>query len=294
MRQILKPFTQVILPNNYYLHKNILITGGGSGLGKQMAVHFAKLGASVSIIGRNHEKLEQVRNLISTEAPEAPDVHTYSIDVRENYQIANLADDMLMNNTLPDVVINNAAGNFVCPTQKLSYNGWNSVIDIVLKGTMNLSLEFGKRHIESQKSATFLNVSTTYAETGSAFVVPSAVAKAACNNLTKSLAAEWGKYGLRFLSVAPGPIYTDGAFSRLDPTGKFTKVAENNLPLGRLGDKAEIANLMTYLASDHNNWMTGQVINFDGGEVVGNSGEFNLLHQLTDEQWSMILPSSKK
>ena len=293
MRQVLKPLSNLILPSNYYANKNILITGGGSGLGKQMAFHFAKLGGSVSILGRNLDKLLETQEQLQEQVSQCPSVQTFAVDVREQTAISDIAQSMLEKDILPDVIINNAAGNFICPSERLTPNGWNSIIDIVLKGTMNLSLEFGKRHIEMKKPATYLNISTTYAETGSGFVVPSSVAKAGCNNLTKCLAAEWGKYGLRFLYVAPGPIYTEGAFSRLDPTGQFTKVAEEKLPLGRLGDKAEIANLVTYLASDHNNWMTGQIINFDGGEVVGNSGEFNILHQLSDTQWDSILPARK-
>ena len=293
MRQILKSLSSLALPKNYYQNKKILITGGGSGLGEQMALHYAKLGGEVTILGRNPQKLDKASREINVLDDVEHNVACYSLDVRDNQAVSNLANSMMVQDKLPDIIINNAAGNFICPTEALSVNGWNTVLDIVLKGTMNMTLEFGKRQIEAQKPATYLNISTTYAETGSAFVVPSSVAKAGCNNLTKSLAAEWGKYGMRFLSVAPGPIYTEGAFSRLDPTGKFQKVAEDKLPLGRLGEKAEIANLVTYLTSDHNNWMTGQVINFDGGEVVGNSGEFNLLHQLTEDQWKMILPKKK-
>lgn len=289
-RRILKPLVNLALPPKYYQNKKVLITGGGSGLGEQMALHFAKLGGEVTILGRNLQKLDKASREINVLDEVEHNVACYSVDVRDNAAVSNLANSMMVQDKLPDIIINNAAGNFICPTEALSVNGWNTVLDIVLKGTMNMTLEFGKRQIEAQKAGTYINISTTYAETGSAFVVPSSVAKAACNNLTKCLAAEWGKYGHRFLSVAPGPIYTEGAFSRLDPTGKFQKVAEEKLPLGRLGEKGEIANLITYLASDHNNWMTGQVINFDGGEVVGNSGEFNLLHQLTEEQWKMMLP----
>ena len=289
MRHILKPLSNVLLPHNYYLNKKILITGGGSGLGEQMATHFAKLGGQVSIVGRNPQKLDHASREINILDDVTHNVRCYALDVRDHDAVSKLADNLEKDNHLPDIVINNAAGNFICPSEKLTPNGWNSIIDIVLKGTLNMTLEFGKRQIEAKVPGTYINISTTYAETGSAFVLPSSVAKAACNNLTKSLAAEWGKYGHRFLSVAPGPIYTEGAFSRLDPTGQFQKVAEDKLPLGRLGEKAEIANLVTYLASDHNNWMTGQVINFDGGEVVGNSGEFNLLHQLKPEQWAMML-----
>lgn len=286
MRQILNPIKSILLPKNYYQNKNILITGGGSGLGKQMAITYSELGANVSIIGRKEDKLKktslQIQDLTQNE------VKYHSLDVRDNQAINDLANKLEKEKQLPNIVINNAAGNFIARSETLSNNAWNSVIDIVLKGTINMTTEFGKKMISNKKPGVFLNISTTYAETGSAFVVPSAVAKAGCNNLTKSLSAEWGKHGIRLLSVAPGPIYTDGAFSRLDPTNRFTKIAKEKLPLGRLGEKEELSNFISYLTSDHNNWMTGQVINFDGGEVIANSGEFNILHTLTDFEWKII------
>ena len=188
---------------------------------------------------------------------------------------------------MPQIVINNAAGNFINKSENLSENAWNSIIDIVLKGTINVTSVFGKRLIDLNLPGTFINISTTYAETGSSFVVPSGVAKAGCNNLTKSLASEWGKYGIRLLSVAPGPIYTEGAFSRLDPGNKFSNIAEKKLPLMRFGEKEELSNLVTYLTSDYCNWMTGQIITLDGGEIIGNSGEFNFLHTLKDSDWDI-------
>ena len=209
--------------------------------------------------------------------------------MRDSNSINSIADQLQKDDKLPQIIVNNAAGNFICPTENLTNNGWNTIVDIVLKGTMNVSLAFGQRLINQQLPGVFVNISTTYAETGSAYVVPSSIAKAGCNNLTKSLSAEWGQYGIRCLSVAPGPIYTEGAFSRLDPSNKFSKIAENNLPLGRLGQKEEIANLVSYLTTEENNWMTGQIINFDGGEVVGNSGEFNMLRNLKPEEWKMFM-----
>lgn len=277
----------ILLPNNYYLGKNILITGGGSGLGKQMATHYAKLGGQVSIVGRSESKLKETQEEIERET-ENTLVSYHSLDVRDYPDVLRLANTLEQEEKLPDIVINNAAGNFICPSEKLTPNGWNSIVDIVLKGTMNMTLEFGKKMIRHQKPGVFLNISTTYAETGSGYVVPSSVAKAGCNNLTKSLGAEWGKYGIRTLSVAPGPIYTEGAFSRLDPTNQFTDIARKKLPLKRLGEKEELANLVTFLTSDHNSWMTGQVINLDGGEVVGNAGEFNMLEILGEEDWKRM------
>ena len=190
--------------------------------------------------------------------------------------------------SVPDIIINNAAGNFVCPSKDLSYNGWNSILDIVLKGTMDLTLQLGQRMIKEEQTGSFLNISTTYAQTGSGYVLPSAIAKSGCDNLTKSLAAEWGRYGIRLNSVAPGPIFTEGAFSRLDPSGKFTQSGIKKLPIGRLGETQELANLVCFITSEHMNWMTGQIINLDGGEVVGNSGEFNFLGKLTEAEWGIF------
>ena len=270
---------------NYYKNKNILITGGGSGLGKQMAKDYCKLGANVTIIGRKQQKLQNTSNEIFNETKNKPFYKT--VDVRNRLEIIELANILNEKNKMPQIVINNAAGNFINKSENLSENAWNSIIDIVLKGTINVTSVFGKRLIDLNLPGTFINISTTYAETGSSFVVPSGVAKAGCNNLTKSLASEWGKYGIRLLSVAPGPIYTEGAFSRLDPGNKFSNIAEKKLPLMRFGEKEELSNLVTYLTSDYCNWMTGQVITLDGGEVIGNSGEFNFLHTLKDSDWDM-------
>ena len=263
-----KARTSLMLANNLYQGKNVLVTGGATGIGLTLAQSYAKLGANVMICSRNEERLQR--------AASTHDNISYKIlDVRDLKGVAKFADEITEANQLPDVVVNNAAGNFICPTEKLSLNAWNSVIDIVLKGTFAMTHELGKRLITEQKPGVFLNISTTYAETGSSYVVPSSVAKAACNNLTKSLASEWSKYGLRFHSIALGPIYTEGAFSRLDPEGKFEKEGIRNLCIKRMGEKEEVANLATYLSSDYASWMTGCVINLDGGETVWKSGEFN-------------------
>jgi 2,4-dienoyl-CoA reductase len=256
-----------------------------------MALHYSKLGGEVTIIGRSTQKLRTTADEIDFETQNRPRYE--SVDVRENPSILRLVNQMVTQDQFPDIVINNAAGNFICRSEDLSYNGWNSILDIVLKGTLNMTLEFGKKMIELEKPGVFLNISTTYAETGSGYVMPSSVAKAGCNNMTRSLAAEWGKYGIRLNSVAPGPIHTEGAFSRLDPGNKFSDIAKDNLPLGRFGEKEEIANLVTYLTTEENGWMTGQVFNLDGGEVVGNSGEFNLLRNVSDTEWKMYRKMSQ-
>lgn len=274
--------SQSLIPfkNNLFLNKNILITGGGTGLGKQMAKTYLDLGANVIIASRKIDILKKTCEELGDK-----NIFYKKLDVKNHKDICNFVNSL---ETIPDIVINNAAGNFICPSKNLTYNGWNSIIDTVLKGTVDLTLELGKKMIEENKNGNFLNISTTYAQTGSAFVLPSAIAKAGCDNLTKSLASEWGKYGIRLNSIAPGPIYTKGAFDRLDPTGEFRKRAEKNLPCGRLGESCELANLVCFVTSEYMNWMTGQIINLDGGEVVGNSGEFNFLRNMSDKQWDNL------
>lgn len=258
----------LMLPKNTYLSKNVLVTGGATGIGLTLAQSYAALGANVLICSRNEERLKEA-------AATHENISYRQLDVRDLHGVVKMADELTEKNALPDVIINNAAGNFICPTEKLSLNAWNSVVDIVFKGTFAMTHELGKRLIAEKRPGVFLNISTTYAETGSSYVVPSSVSKAACNNMTKSLAAEWAKYGLRFHSIALGPIYTEGAFSRLDPEGKFEKEGIRNLCIKRMGEKEEVANLASYLSSDYASWMTGGIYNLDGGETVWKSGEFN-------------------
>ncbi|XP_051683001.2 2,4-dienoyl-CoA reductase [(3E)-enoyl-CoA-producing], mitochondrial [Oryctolagus cuniculus] len=188
----------------------------------------------------------------------------------------------------PNIVINNAAGNFISPSERLSPNAWKTISDIVLNGTVYVTLEIGKQLIKAQKGAAFLAITTIYAETGSGFVVPSASSKAGVEAMHKSLAAEWGKYGMRFNVIQPGPIKTKGAFSRMDPTGAFEKDMIERIPCGRLGTAEELANLAVFLCSDYASWINGAVIRFDGGEEVLISGEFNSLRKVTKEQWDTI------
>jgi 2,4-dienoyl-CoA reductase [(3E)-enoyl-CoA-producing], mitochondrial len=269
------PFRKILFSN-----KNVLITGGGTGLGKQMAKTYLDLGANVIIASRKTDVLKNTCEELGN-----TNISYRKLDVKNHDNVSEFVNNL---EVIPDIIINNAAGNFICPSKNLTYNGWNSIIDIVLKGTIDLTLQLGNKMINRRQPGNFLNISTTYAQTGSSFVLPSAIAKAGCDNLTKSLSSEWGNYGIRLNSIAPGPIYTDGAFSRLDPTGKFTKKAKDRLPSGRLGQPEELANLVCFVTSDNMNWMTGQIINFDGGEVVGNSGEFNFLKNISDNQWRMF------
>ena len=281
--KVLKPIFESPFCKDFYKGKKVLITGGGTGIGKVMATTYSSLGAEVLIASRKKDVLQETAREISQQTNN--NVDYTELNLKDHDSISNLVKNL---EQTPDIVINNAAGNFICRSEDLSYNGWNTILDIVLKGSVDLTLQLGSKMIKENKNGVFVNVSTTYAHTGSGYVLPSSIAKAGCDNLTKSLGAEWGKYGIRCLSVAPGPIYTDGAFSRLDPTGKFQKKVVKKLPMGRLGEKEEFANFVSYLTSDNCNWLTGQVINFDGGEVVGNSGEFNILNSLSSAEWEII------
>ena len=274
MSKILAANKNLLFKDGFFKGKNVLVTGGGSGLGKDIANTYCELGADVVIASRNFEKLNNTAESINDKGYIGK-IHPYQLDVRDHNGVINLVESLSKDELFPDIIVNNSAGNFICESKNLSYNGWNSIIDIVLKGTFDITLEFGKKMIENEKEGVFINISTTYAETGSSLVVPSAVAKAGCNNLVKSLASEWGNHGIRLLGVAPGPIYTKGAFDRLDPSGRFRNQLTKSLAIERFGEKKELSNLITFLSSDHANWMTGQIVNIDGGEVVFNSGEFN-------------------
>ncbi|XP_030638219.1 2,4-dienoyl-CoA reductase [(3E)-enoyl-CoA-producing], mitochondrial [Chanos chanos] len=275
----------MLLPGTFK-NKVAFITGGGTGLGKGMTTTLSTLGAECVIASRKLDVLKQTAEEISQKTGNK--VHAIQCDVRDPASVEAAVSQLINDIGLPDVVINNAAGNFISPSEKLSANAWRTITDIVLNGTAYVTLEIGKRLIKAEKGAAFLAITTIYAESGSGFVVPSASAKAGVEALCKSLAAEWGRYGMRFNIIQPGPIRTKGAFSRLDPTGMFEKSMIGRIPTGRLGTPEEIANLAAYLCSDYASWVSGAVIRMDGGEYVSMAGEFNELKRVTKEQWAML------
>ncbi|KAI1885491.1 hypothetical protein AGOR_G00204240 [Albula goreensis] len=281
-----RPNEGVMLPPGSFKNKVAFITGGGTGLGKGMTGTLSALGAKCVIASRNVEVLKQTAGEISNQT--GNEVHAVQCDVRDPASIKACVDELISVAGLPDVVINNAAGNFISPSENLSANAWRTITDIVLNGTAFVTLEVGKRLIKAEKGAAFLAITTIYAESGSGFVVPSASAKAGVEAMCKSLAAEWGRYGMRFNVIQPGPIKTKGAFSRLDPTGMFEKSMIGRIPAGRLGTAGEIANLAAYLCSDYASWVSGAIIRMDGGEYVSMAGEFNDLRKVTKEQWAML------
>ncbi|XP_046359868.1 2,4-dienoyl-CoA reductase [(3E)-enoyl-CoA-producing], mitochondrial-like [Haliotis rufescens] len=275
-----------MLPPGTFDGKTAFITGGGTGLGKGMALCLSQLGARVAISGRKMEPLQQTAAEIS--GLTGNKVLPISADVRDEAAVTQALDKITSEFDLPTIIINNAAGNFISPTERLSYNAWKTVVDIVLNGTANVTLQAGKRLIDAGKGAAFLSISTDYAETGSGFVAPSSAAKSGVEALTKSLAAEWARYGFRFNCLSPGAIETKGAFSRLDPTGQFVQKFVHRVPTGRLGQVPELANLATYLVSDYASWITGQVVRLNGGEYPASSGMFSPLVQVTKEQWDQL------
>ncbi|MCX2495806.1 MULTISPECIES: SDR family oxidoreductase [Pedobacter] len=267
--------------------KTIVITGGGTGLGKAMGVYFLKLGANLVITSRKQDVLQKTAD--EMEEKTGGKVLAVACDVREIEQVENVLAKTLERFGAVDVLLNNAAGNFISPTERLSANAFSSIIDIVLKGTVNCTLTFGKHWIKEKQAATVLNIVTTYAFTGSAYVVPSACAKGGVLALTRSLAVEWGKYGIRTNAIAPGPFPTKGAWERLLP-GDLAKKFDfkNRVPLKRVGDHQELANLAAFLVSDFSGYINGEVITIDGGEWLQGAGQMNGLEAIPNEMWDML------
>jgi len=269
-------------------HKRILITGGGTGLGKGMAKRFLELGATVYICGRREEVLAKTVSEFDRMAPGR--IRSARCDVRDLPQVEEMIEGIWKDGQL-DILVNNAAGNFLARTEKLSPGAFQAVIGIVLMGTLNVTMACGRRWLQAKHPGVVLNIATTYTATGSAYVVPSAVAKAGVVALTRSLAVEWGDRGIRMNAISPGPIPTEGAFSRLLPRAELEKSALQRIPLGRFGTVEELANLAAFLVSDGSGYINGDVITMDGGEWLQGAGEFSALgRQLTDEDWKLFKP----
>jgi NAD(P)-dependent dehydrogenase (short-subunit alcohol dehydrogenase family) len=268
--------------------KTIVVTGGGSGLGKSMTTYFLELGANVAITSRNMEKLEKVAKELEEQT--GGRCLPLQCDVRHYDQVEAMRDKAVAEFGSVDILLNNAAGNFISPTERLSANAFDTIIDIVLKGSKNCTLAFGKHWIdEKQENKNILNIVTTYAWTGSAYVVPSATAKAGVLAMTRSLAVEWAKYGIRSNAIAPGPFPTKGAWDRLLPGDLKEKFdLAKKVPLKRVGDHQELANLAAYLVSDFSAYVNGEVITIDGGEWLRGAGQFNLLEDVPEEMWDML------
>jgi NAD(P)-dependent dehydrogenase (short-subunit alcohol dehydrogenase family) len=269
--------------------KRILVTGGGTGLGKGMAERFLELGAEVYICGRREEILKSTAAELAAKGP----IHALACDVR-NLDAVETMIEIIWRSAPLDVLVNNAAGNFIARTEELSPRAFESVIGIVLMGTLHATMACGRRWLKAAHPGTVLSISATYAPVGSAYVVPSAVSKAGVEALMRSLAVEWGNRGIRMNCIAPGPIPTQGAFSRVLPRPELETLALDRNPLHRFGTIAELANLAAFLASDGSAYINGEVIRMDGGEFLQGAGEFsNLGRVLTDKDWEALKPRKK-
>lgn len=267
--------------------KTIIVTGGGTGLGRAMSTYFLKTGANVVITSRKLDVL--TKSAAEMEAETGGKVLPLQCDVRNPDEIEAVLNASIANFGQVNGLLNNAAGNFILPTERLSANAFSTIIDIVLKGTANCTMALGKYWIKEKLQGTILNIVTTYAFTGSGYVVPSACAKGGVLAMTRSLAAEWGKFGIRTNAIAPGPFPTKGAWDRLLPGDMAKKFDfKNRVPLKRVGEHQELANLAAFMMSDFSGYINGEVITIDGGEWLQGAGQFNGLESITPEMWDML------
>jgi NAD(P)-dependent dehydrogenase (short-subunit alcohol dehydrogenase family) len=266
-------------------NKRILITGGGSGLGKTMARRCMELGATPIICSRREELLEKTAAELAADT--GGRIEWRQLDIRNPEMVEDVVSSIWDGGPI-DALINNAAGNFLARTETLSHRAVDAVINIVLHGSTYMTLACGKRWIDAGMSGNVLSIITTYAWTGSAFVVPSAIAKAGVLAMTRSLAVEWGPKGIRLNAIAPGPFPTDGAWDRLVPNEKLANAWAERNPLGRVGDHKELADLAAYLLSDGSAYINGDAITIDGGEWLAGAGQFNFADILSDEEWEDI------
>ena len=264
--------------------KTILITGGGTGLGRSMGKYLLELGANIVISSRKKDVIDKAAQELMKET--GGKVLAVPCDVRKYEEIEQLLAATEKEFGTLHGVLNNAAGNFISPTERLSHRAFDIVVDIVLKGTYYMTLAAGKNWISKKQAGTFLNIVTTYAWTGSGYVVPSACGKAGVLALTRSLAVEWAKYNIRSNAIAPGPFPTEGAWSRLLPGELASRFdPAKRIPLKRVGEHQELANLAAYLLSDYSAYVTGEVVTIDGGEWLRNGGEFSHLEDITPDMW---------
>ncbi len=264
--------------------KSILVTGGGGGLGLEIGKALATKGAKVHICGRRPQVLEEAANTIS-EGAAVPASH-HVCDVRDADQVESMMDEIWAEGPLTGL-LNNAAANFIAPTKDLSPRGFRAVTSTVMDGSFHATLAAGKRWIANGQKGSVVSNLVTWVWTGSAFVVPSAMAKTALHAMTMSLAVEWGRYGIRLNATAPGPFPTEGAWEKLNPIPDVSSSATraDAVPFGRYGQMQELQNLIIFLFSDACDYLTGQTIAIDGGQHLAGPATFADLTALTDDQW---------
>lgn len=270
--------------NDLLKGKRILVTGGGTGLGREMASHYAEHGADLYMCGRREGVLKETADQLISEY--GVNVSYESLDIRASEDVDDYIQRIFDEGPL-DGLVNNAAGNFISPTKDLSHKGFDAIANIVFHGTFYMTHSVGKRWIESKHKGSIISILTTWVWTGSPYVVPSAMSKSGINTMTQSLAAEWGKYNIKVNAIAPGPFPTKGAWERLNPKGD-DESSMGSVPLGRVGEMSELQNLATFLMADGCDYLTGQTIAIDGAQYLTGGGTFSGLDKLSEDDWEQM------
>ena len=277
--------------DNILQGKKILVTGGGTGLGKEMSEHYIQHGADVVICGRRESVLAETAEEFKEKYGST--VRFQALDIRSAQDVDDFIDTIFQEGPLHGLV-NNAAGNFISPTKDLSARGFDAIANIVFHGTFYVTHAVGKKWIEHQIKGSIISILATWVWTGSPFVVPSAMSKSALHTMTKSLAVEWGPNGIRVNAIAPGPFPTEGMTARLSPKGDMQKDSDNTIPMGRMGEMSELQNLATFLMADGCEYLTGQTIAIDGAQYLSGGGTFSQLSKMSDDDWAEIRDMIKK
>jgi NAD(P)-dependent dehydrogenase (short-subunit alcohol dehydrogenase family) len=277
--------------DNILQGKKILVTGGGTGLGKEMSEHYIQHGADVVVCGRRESVLAETAEEFKEKYGST--VRYQALDIRSAQDVEEFIDTIFQEGPLHGLV-NNAAGNFISPTKDLSARGFDAIANIVFHGTFYVTHAVGKKWIEQQIKGSIISILATWVWTGSPFVVPSAMSKSALHTMTKSLAVEWGPNGIRVNAIAPGPFPTEGMTARLSPKGDMQKDSDSTIPMGRMGEMNELQNLATFLMADGCEYLTGQTIAIDGAQYLSGGGTFSQLSKMSDDDWAEIRDMIKK